>query len=161
MRLVRGGVLGHVGQRLGDDEVGGRLDGAGQPLGRRLVDRDADRGLQAAVEALAVRSPLPVQIVEVPGERLPEPVEAAAYFVIAEALTNVAKYANASRATVAVRRVNGHAEVEVRDDGVGGADPGRGTGIRGLVDRVGALDGTLALDSPPGSGTTLRAEIPV
>jgi signal transduction histidine kinase len=121
----------------------------------------SDRGLQAAVEALAVRSPLPVKLTEVPEERLPEQVEAAAYFVIAEALTNVAKYANASNATVAVRRVNGHAEVEVRDDGVGGADPGRGTGIRGLVDRVGALDGTLALDSPPGSGTTLRAEIPV
>jgi signal transduction histidine kinase len=121
----------------------------------------SDRGLQAAVEALAVRSPLPVKVVEVPGERLPEPVEAAAYFVIAEALTNVAKYANANAATVAVRRVNGHAEVEVRDDGVGGADPGRGSGLRGLADRVGALDGFLALDSPPGSGTTLRAEIPV
>jgi signal transduction histidine kinase len=121
----------------------------------------SDRGLQAAVEALAVRSPLPVKVVEVPGERLPEPVEAAAYFVIAEALTNVAKYANASSATVAVRRVNGHAEVEVRDDGVGGADPDRGSGLRGLADRVGALDGFLALDSPPGSGTTLRAEIPV
>jgi len=121
----------------------------------------SDRGLQAAVEALAVRSPLPVKLVEVPGERLPEPVEAAAYFVIAEALTNVAKYAQASSATVAVRRINGHAEVEVRDDGVGGADPERGSGIRGLADRVGALDGTLALDSPPGSGTTLRAEIPV
>ena len=121
----------------------------------------SDRGLQAAVEALAVRSPLPVKVVEVPGERLPEPVEAAAYFVIAEALTNVAKYANASTATVAVRRVNGHAHVEVRDDGVGGADPGRGSGLRGLADRVGALDGSLALDSPPGSGTTLRAEIPV
>jgi signal transduction histidine kinase len=121
----------------------------------------SDRGLQAAVEALAVRSPLPVKVVEVPGERLPEPVEAAAYFVIAEALTNVAKYANANAATVAVRRLNGHAEVEVRDDGVGGADPGRGSGLRGLADRVGALDGSLALDSPPGSGTTLRAEIPV
>jgi signal transduction histidine kinase len=92
---------------------------------------------------------------------LPEPVEAAAYFVIAEALTNVAKYADANAARVAVRRVNGHAEVEVRDDGVGGADPGRGSGLRGLADRVGALDGFLALDSPPGSGTTLRAEIPV
>ncbi|WP_037502980.1 sensor histidine kinase [Solirubrobacter soli] len=121
----------------------------------------SDRGLGPAVEALAVRSPLPVQVVEVPGERLPEPVEAAAYFVIAEALTNVAKYANATAATVAVRRLNGHAEVEVRDDGVGGADPGRGSGLRGLADRVGALDGSLALDSPPGSGTTLRAEIPV
>jgi signal transduction histidine kinase len=121
----------------------------------------SDRGLGPAVEALAVRSPLPVRVVEVPGERLPEPVEAAAYFVIAEALTNVVKYANASTATVAVRRTNGHAEVEVRDDGVGGADPGRGSGLRGLADRVGALDGSLALDSPPGSGTTLRAEIPV
>ena len=121
----------------------------------------SDRGLQAAVEALAVRSPLPVKVVEVPGERLPEPIEAAAYFVIAEALTNVAKYANASAATVAIRRVNGHACVEVRDDGVGGADPGRGSGLQGLADRVGALDGSLALDSPPGSGTTLRAEIPV
>ena len=121
----------------------------------------SDRGLQAAVEGLAVRSPLPVTVVEVPGERLPEPVEAAAYFVIAEALTNVAKYANANAATVAVRRINGHAEVEIRDDGVGGADPGRGSGLRGLADRVGALDGSLALDSPPGSGTTLRAEIPV
>ena len=121
----------------------------------------SDRGLRAAVEALAVRSPLPVKVVEVPGERLPEPVEAAAYFVIAEALTNVAKYSGANTATVAVRRVNGHAEVEIRDDGVGGADPCRGSGLRGLADRVGALDGSLALDSPPGSGTTLRAEIPV
>ncbi|HEX6021531.1 MAG TPA: sensor histidine kinase, partial [Solirubrobacter sp.] len=121
----------------------------------------SDRGLGPAVEALAVRSPLPVTVEEVPGERLPEPVEAAAYFVIAEALTNVVKYANASTATVAVRRTNGHAEVEVRDDGVGGADPDRGSGLRGLADRVGALDGSLALDSPPGSGTTLRAEIPV
>jgi signal transduction histidine kinase len=121
----------------------------------------SDRGLGAAVEALAVRSPLPVRVVEVPEDRLPEPVEAAAYFVVAEALTNVAKYAGASEATVAVRRTNGHAEVEVADDGVGGADPRRGSGLRGLADRLGALDGSLSLDSPPGSGTTLRAEIPV
>jgi signal transduction histidine kinase len=121
----------------------------------------SDRGLGAAVEALAVRSPLPVRVVEVPDERLPEAVEAAAYFTISEALTNVAKYAGASEATVAVRRADGHAEVEVADDGVGGADPDRGTGLRGLADRLGALDGTLSLDSPPGSGTTLRAEIPV
>jgi signal transduction histidine kinase len=121
----------------------------------------SDRGLQAAVEALAMRSPLPVRVVEVPGERLPEAVEAAAYFVIAEALTNVAKYAEANEATVAVRRRNGHAEVEVRDDGVGGADPARGSGLHGLADRVGALDGSLSLDSPPGLGTILRAEIPV
>jgi signal transduction histidine kinase len=121
----------------------------------------SDRGLQAAVEALAVRSPLPVRVVEVPGERLPEPVEAAVYFVIAEALTNVAKYADATEATVSVRRRNGHAVVEVSDDGVGGADPDLGSGLRGLADRVGALDGSLSLDSPPGTGTTLTAEIPV
>jgi signal transduction histidine kinase len=117
-------------------------------------------GLQAGVRELAERAPVPVDV-EVGVGCLPPPVEAAAYFVIAEALTNVAKYANASAATVAVRRVNAHAEVEVRDDGVGGADPDRGSGLRGLADRVGALDGSLALDSPPGSGTTLRAEIPV
>jgi signal transduction histidine kinase len=121
----------------------------------------SDRGLQAAVEALAVRSPLPVHVEEVPGDRLPAPVEAAAYFVISEALTNVAKYAGANEATVAVRRSDGHAVVEVRDDGVGGADPARGSGLHGLADRVGALDGSLSLDSPPGAGTILRAEIPV
>ena len=121
----------------------------------------SDRGLQAAVEALAVRSPLPVQVVEVPGERLPEPIEAAAYFVIAEALTNVAKYANAQAPRSRSAASTGMLCVEVRDDGVGGADPGRGSGLQGLADRVGALDGSLALDSPPGSGTTLRAEIPV
>jgi signal transduction histidine kinase len=154
------------------DKAAAMIGAAGEELTRALEElRElargihpavlSDRGLQAAVEALAVRSPLPVKVVEVPGERLPEPVEAAAYFVIAEALTNVAKYAHANAATVAVRRINGHACVEIRDDGVGGADPGRGSGLRGLADRVGALDGSLALDSPPGSGTTLRAEIPV
>src|SRR5262249_60732033 len=91
----------------------------------------SDRGLGAAVEALAVRSPLPVRVVEVPGERLPEAVEAAAYFVISEALTNVAKYARASEATVAVRRANGHAQGEIADDGAGGADPARGCGLAG------------------------------
>ena len=82
--------------------------------------------------------------------------------MVAEALTNVAKYADASQATRrASSRYNGHAVVEVADDGVGGADPGRGSGLRGLADRVAALDGTLELDSPPGAGTVLRAEIPV
>jgi signal transduction histidine kinase len=121
----------------------------------------SERGLRAALEALAGRSPVPVELAEVPGDRLPEPVEAAAYFVVAEALTNVVKYAHASEATVSVRRRNGTAVVEVRDDGVGGADPGRGSGLRGLADRVAALDGSLELDSPPGAGTRLRAEIPV
>jgi signal transduction histidine kinase len=121
----------------------------------------ADRGLGPALEALAGRSPVPVQLAEVPHERLPGAIEAAAYYVVAEALTNVVKYAGASEATVAVRRRNGAAVVEVHDDGVGGADPERGSGLQGLADRVAALDGSLVLDSPAGSGTRLRAEIPV
>jgi len=79
---------------------------------------------------------------------------------VAEALTNVAKYANASRAEVSVARVNGRAVIEVRDDGVGGADPETGSGLRGLADRVGALDGRLVVESPAGRGTRVRAEIP-
>ena len=121
----------------------------------------SDRGLRAALEALAGRSPVPVELDGTPPERLPPPVEAAAYFVVAEALTNVVKYANASQARVSVSRSNGHAVVEVADDGVGGADPGRGSGLRGLADRISALDGRLELSSPHGAGTLLRAEIPV
>jgi signal transduction histidine kinase len=93
-------------------------------------------------------------------QRLPPPVESAAYFVVSEALANVAKYAQASRADVTVKREDGRVTVEVADDGVGGADAARGSGLRGLADRVAALDGTLALDSPQGGGTRLRAEIP-
>jgi signal transduction histidine kinase len=121
----------------------------------------SDRGLGAALEALAGRAPIEVDLAEIPGDRLPEPIEAAAYFVVAEALTNVVKYAHASQATVRVARRNGHAVVEVADDGIGGADPDRGSGLRGLVDRVSALDGRMSLDSPAGAGTRLRAEIPV
>jgi signal transduction histidine kinase len=121
----------------------------------------SDRGLGAALEALAGRAPISVELEELPGDRLPEPIEAAAYFVVAEALTNVVKYAHASQATVSVTRRNGHAVVEVADDGIGGADPDRGSGRRGLADRVSALDGRMLLDSPAGSGTRLRAEIPV
>jgi signal transduction histidine kinase len=121
----------------------------------------SDRGLQGALEALAGRLPIPIELSEAPDERLPAPIEAAAYFVVAEALTNVVKYADASHASVTVVRQNGHAVVEVRDDGIGGADPGRGSGLRGLADRVAALDGRLELESPPGEGTLLRAEIPV
>lgn len=119
-----------------------------------------DRGLGPALEALASRAPLPVELADVPRDRLPAPVEGAAYFVVAEALANVAKYAQASHAEVVVQRVNGHAVVEVRDDGVGGADPGGGSGLRGLEDRLAALDGRLAVFSPSGRGTTIRAEIP-
>jgi signal transduction histidine kinase len=121
----------------------------------------SDRGLGAALEALVGRAPIPVQLAELPGDRLPEAIEAAAYFLVAEALTNVVKYAHASQATVRVSQSNGAAVVEVADDGVGGADPGRGSGLRGLADRVAALDGRMAIESPAGVGTRLRAEIPV
>jgi signal transduction histidine kinase len=94
-------------------------------------------------------------------DRLPEPVEAAAYYVVSEALANIAKYANASGATVRVSRNDGRAVVEVEDDGVGGADPSRGSGLRGLADRVEALDGRLEIESARGRGTTVRAEIPL
>jgi PAS domain S-box-containing protein len=119
-----------------------------------------DRGLPAALEALASRSPIPIEI-ETPEEELPRPVEAAAYYVIAEALANVAKYAGASGATVRVSREDGQARVEVGDDGIGGADPVAGSGLRGLTDRVEALGGTLWIESPAGGGTRVTAEIPL
>jgi len=118
-----------------------------------------DHGLQPALSALADRAPLPVRL-EVDATRLPEAIESAAYFTVAEALTNVAKYARAREASVTVSRANGSVMVEVRDDGVGGADPSAGTGLSGLSDRVSALGGRLELESPAGEGTVLRAEIP-
>jgi signal transduction histidine kinase len=119
-----------------------------------------ERGLGAALDALLSRTTVPVEIEELPPERLAAPVEAAAYYVVAEAITNVAKYARASHATVAVRRSNGTATVTVSDDGVGGADPARGSGLRGLAARVEALNGRLEIDSPPQGGTRVTAEIP-
>jgi signal transduction histidine kinase len=119
-----------------------------------------DRGLATALETLASRAPVPVELAEMPDERLPEAVELAAYFVVAEGLTNVAKYANATHATVGVERENGRLVVEVADDGVGGADPQNGTGLRGLADRIAVLEGRLEIDSERGRGTTLRAQIP-
>ncbi len=119
-----------------------------------------DRGLEAALESLASRASLPVEI-EGPHASLPASVEAAAYYVVSEALANVTKYAQASSVKVTVEQANGCALVEVSDDGVGGADPGRGSGLRGLADRVASLNGKLAIDSPPGAGTRVRAEIPL
>ena len=120
----------------------------------------SDRGLAAAIEGLAQRAPLRVELGAMPRERLPERVESASYFVVAEALTNVAKYAHASHASVTVSREDGQVTVEVSDDGVGGADPATGSGLRGLFDRVSALGGSLEVDSEPGRGTTVRAAIP-
>ena len=124
-----------------------------------------ERGLEPALQALVARVPVPVTLEADAVGRLPDPapqpIESAAYFVVSEALANVSKYARATHATVSVRRFGGRVSVEVADDGVGGADAAQGSGLRGLADRVAALDGTLALDSPPGRGTRLRAEIPV
>jgi signal transduction histidine kinase len=119
-----------------------------------------EQGLEPALRNLAERSPVPVTIVGVPEERLPAPTEAAAYFLVSEALANVVKYAQASRTRIDVRRVDGRLLVEIDDDGVGGADASRGSGLRGLSDRVAALDGTLEVTSAPGRGTHLHAEIP-
>ncbi|MDA0164539.1 histidine kinase [Solirubrobacter ginsenosidimutans] len=121
----------------------------------------SQRGLDAALESLASRAPVPVELDSALAERLPSAVETAAYFVVAEALTNVAKYAGATYARVEVRRENGCAVVDVRDDGVGGANAAGGSGLRGLGDRVGALDGTLEVESPRGAGTLIRARIPL
>jgi PAS domain S-box-containing protein len=120
-----------------------------------------DRGLEAALEALAGRAALPVEIDCIPDVELPPPVEAAAYYVVSEALANITKYAGASAVKVSIGQVDGYALVEVVDDGVGGADPTRGSGLSGLSDRVASLNGKLVIDSPPGAGTRIRAEIPL
>ncbi|WP_067484677.1 sensor histidine kinase [Actinomadura hibisca] len=121
----------------------------------------SDRGLGGAVRALAAAQPVPVTL-DLPDDRTraPAAVEAAAYFVVAEALTNVAKHSGASRAEVAVRRDGARLVITVRDDGRGGADPARGTGLAGIRRRVAALDGATGVDSPAGTGTTLRVELP-
>ena len=119
-----------------------------------------ERGLATAVAGVAHRSPVPVAL-DVTDARFPEPVEAAAYFVVSESLANVARYARAHTVTVRIGEEAGALAVEVRDDGVGGADEGAGTGLRGLADRVAALDGTFAVESPVGEGTCVRAEIPL
>ncbi|MGZ8647838.1 MAG: sensor histidine kinase, partial [Solirubrobacteraceae bacterium] len=120
-----------------------------------------ERGLEPALQALVSRAPVPVSVEAAVEVRLPPPVESAAYFVVSEGLANVAKYAQATHASVAVQRQNGVVTVDVADDGVGGADAAHGSGLRGLADRVAALDGTLSLESPAGGGTRLRAKIPV
>jgi len=155
----------------GDDELTSLLDRAQEELQTSLAElRElargihpavlSERGLEPALQSLAARAPVPVELETDGRERLPGNVECATYFVVSEALANVAKYANATHATVSVRRVNGSVVVDVSDDGVGGADATHGSGLRGLADRVAALDGTLAVESPARGGTRLHAEIP-
>jgi PAS domain S-box-containing protein len=122
----------------------------------------SDHGLEHALASLAHGASVPVELrVALPGRRLATAVEAAAYFTVCEALTNVAKYARASRAWVDVEQHDAHLDVEVGDDGVGGADMGSGSGLQGLRDRIAALNGTLDIESRPGSGTVLRARLPI
>ena len=156
----------------GDPELADLLDAAQEELQTSLRElRElargihpavlSQRGLAPALDGLAARAPVPVTLEACEAERLPAPVESAAYFVVSEALANVAKYSGATQATVRVDRQPDRVTVLVADDGVGGADAGRGSGLRGLSDRVAALDGRLTLDSPRGGGTRLRAEIPL
>jgi signal transduction histidine kinase len=159
--------------KLGSDSpaVAELLDEAGHELELGLGElRDlargihpailTDRGLDAAVASLAARTPFEVEVDARLEGRPPGRIEAAAYFVVSEALANATKHAHASRATVRATSENGQLVVEVADDGVGGADKTGGSGLRGLADRVGALGGRLDVDSPPGCGTTVRARIP-
>ena len=120
-----------------------------------------ERGLGAAVQGLVDRCTVQVELDDALGERLPAPVETALYYVVSEALTNVDRYAAASHAAVRLSRRDGAVEVEVADDGRGGADPASGTGLRGLEDRLGAVGGTLDVDSPPAGGTRLWARVPL
>jgi len=120
------------------------------------------RGLNAAVQALADDSPLPIEPLDVPDERFAPLVESTVYFLVSEALTNVLKHAGATSAAVQIGLAETSLTVEVRDDGVGGATVrADGSGLSGLADRLGAVGGTLSVDSPPGAGTTLRADIPL
>lgn len=153
-----------------DGEVGGLLDEAIEDL-KSTVDslRDlargvhppvlSDRGLAPAIKSLAERSPVAVEV-DVLSDRFRPAVEAAAYFLVAEALANTARHANASSVAVAAARVDGWLTIDISDDGSGGADLGRGTGLQGLTDRVEALGGELIISSPPGGGTTLLARLP-
>ena len=160
-------------EKLGPDagEAGRLLDRSRQELDEALKElRElvcggpptvlSDRGLGGAVEVLAHRAPLPVEVGELPAQDLPEQVELAAYFVVSEALTNVAKHASATQASVTMTKSNRRLAVEISDDGVGGADIDLGTGLRGLTDRLAAIEGELEVDSKPGRGTAVRASIP-
>jgi PAS domain S-box-containing protein len=157
-----GGASAEVAELL--DRVAGDLD-AGLADLRELAHGIhpavlTDRGLPAALESLAGRAPVTVVVEGSLSGRLPPAAETALYFAAAEALTNVAKYAAATEATVRLAEDAGHVEVAIRDDGRGGASLDRGSGLRGLVDRLGAVGGRLEVASPPGGGTMVRAIVP-
>jgi signal transduction histidine kinase len=157
-----GNIPGEVRTLVGDalDDARSAIDEL-RELARGIHPAVLSRnGLASAVQALAERAPLPVEV-EIADERYPDSVESAAYFVAAEALTNIAKYARASRARVATTQTASDVVLTVDDDGVGGAQASDGGGLAGLADRLAALDGELTVSSQPGGGTHIRAEIPL
>jgi signal transduction histidine kinase len=167
LRMVRGMV-----RPDGDPNLGSRIDQASEQLTQALSElREfargihpailTDRGLVPALEPLAQRSTVPTTVEASVEGRLPAPVEATAYFVVSEALANVGKYAKATAVNVRAAVADGALTLEVIDDGVGGADAAKGSGLRGLSDRVAAVDGTLRVHSPPGEGTRLTVRIPI
>lgn len=171
-RLVTALLLLRMARRTADPKTQEALDRVAEELDHGLSElRElahglhpavlSDRGLRPAIDSLAARSSVPVTVHGALDERPAPVVELALYFTVAEALTNVAKYAEAETATVRIERVGDRVEVEIRDDGRGGADLSAGSGLRGLVDRLGALRGHLHLESPAGAGTTIRAIVPV
>jgi signal transduction histidine kinase len=164
LRLLRNRIHGDPAQAerlaiVAGEELALSLDEL-RELARGLHPAILEHGLAAALDTLATRSTVVTKVSYDAPEHLPEAVELAAYFVACEALTNITKYAGANRATVRVWREDGAACIEVADDGVGGADDRAGSGLRGLADRVEALDGTLRVRSPAGVGTIVTARLP-
>jgi signal transduction histidine kinase len=165
LRLLRGRIGPNPGATELIDRMEDKLSAALDEL--RELARGihpgilTDRGLAPALDSLAARAPMPVRCEVELHDRPPASVEAVAYFVAAEALTNVLKYAQANNAIIRAREEDGDVIVELQDDGIGGADERKGSGLVGLRDRVGALDGTFSVASPAGDGTLVRARIPV
>jgi signal transduction histidine kinase len=168
--LALGLALDLLRNRATDEDTPALLDEAEQELAQALKElRElarglhpailTDQGLAAAARGLASRTAVPVTV-DANGHRFPSAVETAGYYLIAEALTNISRYSQANEAWIKISAVDGVARIEVGDDGVGGADPTRGTGLAGLCDRILALDGSLHIQSEPGTGTTITAEIP-
>jgi signal transduction histidine kinase len=168
--LALGLALNLLGSRTTDDDARALLAEAEQELSHALQElRElargihpailSDQGLAAAARTLAARSPVPVTVTA-NGARFPAAVETACYYLIAEALTNITRYSEATRAWITIVGERAVVKIEVGDDGIGGADPTRGSGLAGLSDRVGALDGCLTIDSRHGGGTTVSVEIP-
>jgi signal transduction histidine kinase len=171
-RLISIGLaLRHAQHQLGvsPEKAGESIDGAVreidvaagelQELARGVRPAQLDAGLTPALRELAARAPLPVQV-RANGERFPQELEAAAYFIASEGLTNAVKHSAARQVTLSAERLNGKLAISISDDGIGGAAPNGGTGLRGLADRAAAHGGTLAIQSEPDRGTVLTAELP-